>query len=79
MSRQRRGKTPRQSVRLAASRLEKTAGGPFGVVLNAFDADGEGSRYGRYHAYYGRYESPETEGDKPADVDAGTRAGGRGA
>jgi capsular exopolysaccharide synthesis family protein len=71
----RAGRTPRQSVRLAAARLEQTGGGPFGVVLNDFDAEAHGSTYRRYQNYYGRYEAS----DDDAGADAATRAGGRGA
>ena len=71
----RAGRTPRQSARLAAERLEQTGGGPFGVVLNDFDVESQGSAYERYQTYYGRYEPTEDD----SGVDAATRAGGRGA
>jgi capsular exopolysaccharide synthesis family protein len=73
----RAGRTPRQSVRLAATRLEQTGGGPFGVVLNDFDDESHGSTYRRYQNYYGRYESPEEDAGTGADTS--TRASGRGA
>ncbi len=71
----RAARTPRQSVRLAVARLAQAGGGPFGVVLNDFDASGQTSGYERYHPY-GRYEAPLREGgiEPPA-----TQAGGRGA
>jgi capsular exopolysaccharide synthesis family protein len=71
----RAGRTPRQSARLAAARLEQTGGGPFGVVLNDFDAEAHGSSDRRYQSYYGRYEASDDE----AGADAATPAGGRGA
>jgi capsular exopolysaccharide synthesis family protein len=72
----RAGRTPRQSARLAATRLQQTGGGPFGVVLNDFDADAQGSSYERYQHYYGGYGSATDDdpGDEPP-----ARATGRGA
>jgi capsular exopolysaccharide synthesis family protein len=71
----RSGRTPRQSARLAAERLEQTGGGAFGVVLNDFDVEAKGSSYERYQSYYGRYEGAEED----SGVDSPTRASGRGA
>jgi capsular exopolysaccharide synthesis family protein len=71
----RAGRTPRQSARLAAERLEQTGGGPFGVVLNDFDVESQGAGYERYQTYYGRYEPDEDE----TDVKPATRVGSRGA
>jgi len=72
----RAGRTPRQSVRLAAARLEQTGGGPFGVVLNDFDVEGQGATYGRYQQYYDRYESSD---DETTADSTERRAGGQGA
>jgi capsular exopolysaccharide synthesis family protein len=73
----RAGRTPRQSARVAAERLAQTAAGPFGVVLNDFDAESRGSSYERYQHYYGRYEAADTDDD--SGVDTVKRAGGRSA
>jgi succinoglycan biosynthesis transport protein ExoP len=49
----RAGKTPRQSIRLAAEKF-RHGNEKMGVVLNDLDADRQGAAYYRYQ-YYGRY------------------------
>jgi capsular exopolysaccharide synthesis family protein len=51
----RAGRTPRQSVRLAAQRLDKTRTGRFGVVLNDLDPELHDAGHYRYR-YYGQPE-----------------------
>ena len=65
----RAGRTPRQSVRMAAERLALAGGGPFGVVLNDFDARNRGSQYYASLENY-RYERAD------AGTDASKRASG---
>jgi Mrp family chromosome partitioning ATPase len=69
----RAGRTPRQSVRMAAAKLQHAGAASFGVVLNDLDAASHGAAYYRYH-YYGRYGETET-GQPGAD----RRARGTGA
>ncbi len=59
----RAGRTPRPSLRLAASKFEGAGIRPIGIVLNDLDAEGAGSHYYRY---YGGYETPGQFTNEPA-------------
>jgi len=72
----RAGKTPRPSVRMAASRIEQSRIESFASVFNDFDAEASGAEYGRYHSYYGHDEGDEADAPDEAKPH---RAGGRGA
>jgi len=54
----RAGKTPRQSIRLAAEKF-RHGNEKMGIVLNDLDADRQGAAYYRYQ-YYGRYGEDTT-------------------
>ena len=58
----RAGRTPRQSLRLAAERFSQAGIRPVGVVLNDVDVSGRGYAHYRYYGRYGRHgeDSPET-------------------
>jgi capsular exopolysaccharide synthesis family protein len=65
----RAGRTPRQSVKLAAEKLRPVESARFGALLNDLDSDAGGARYAGYH--YGRYEhGPE------ADAESASGTGG---
>lgn len=61
----RAGRTPRQSVRLAAEKLLQVNSSRFGVVLNDLDPEAGGPSY-RHYYHFGRY-GEATEGEPGAD------------
>lgn len=72
----RAGRTPRQSVRLAAARLNRANSASFGVVLNEFDADTRTERYQYYYVQPPSDEQREDRQDQQEKDGARTRAGG---
>lgn len=70
----RAGRSPRQSIRLAAEKLGQAGIVLLGAVLNDLDSEARGSSYYRYR-YYGRYGQAGAE----PQAGEGSRAGGAGA
>ena len=60
----RAGQTPRQSVRLAAAKFQRSGNDKVGIVLNDLDAERHGSDY-RYQ-YYGRYGEDGSTDETPS-------------
>jgi capsular exopolysaccharide synthesis family protein len=63
----RAGRTPRQSVRVAAEKLLQTGKGRFGAILNGFESDSRGASY---HHYYYHTDDEQENLPKPAQVRA---------